>query len=105
MNLCLSLKRRVSCFIKRSLLSLAARRSVVCLSQLMRSPPATPQVVTAPDTQWADTQWADTPDTLVAVMTADTEVAITGAMDRSMTLATVTTATAARVMAFPLSAV
>jgi hypothetical protein len=42
---------------------------------------------------------------LVAVMAPDTEVATTGALDRFMTLAMATMATAARVSAFPMSAV
>ena len=42
---------------------------------------------------------------LVAVMARDTEVAITGALDRSTTLAMATMVTAAQVSAFPMSAV
>jgi hypothetical protein len=42
---------------------------------------------------------------LVAVMARDTEVAITGALDRCTTLAMATMVTAAQVSAFPMSAV
>ena len=42
---------------------------------------------------------------LVVVRAHDTEVATTGAPDRSMTLAMATTATAAQVSVFPMSVV
>ena len=71
----------------------------------MRQLPATRAVVTAADTQRPDMRRAGTAGADMLVVAPDTEVAITGAVDRSTTLAMATMATAAQVSAFPLSAV
>jgi hypothetical protein len=76
----------------------------------MQQRPVTPAVVTAADTQRSDMQRPDMqragmPGADMLVVAPDTEVAITGAVDRSTTLATATMATGAQVSAFPLSAV